>query len=62
MDITHFFALLGGLACFLYGMDLMSNGLELVAGDRLHKIIEGMTKSIFRGLLVGIVVTAAIQS
>lgn len=62
MSITHFFGLLGGLACFLYGMDLMSNGLELVAGDKLHKIIEKMTKSTIRGLIVGIVVTAAIQS
>lgn len=62
MSITYIFALLGGLALFLYGMDLMSEGLELVAGNRLHKIIEKLTSSTFRGIIVGLVVTAVIQS
>ena len=39
MPITYIFGLLGGFAFFIYGMDLMSAGLELVAGDRLHKWI-----------------------
>lgn len=62
MSISYFFALLGGLALFLYGMDLMSEGLELVAGKRLHNIIEKLTSSTIKGILVGLVVTAVIQS
>lgn len=62
MPITYIFGLLGGFAFFIYGMDLMSAGLELVAGDRLHKWIEKMTSSTLKGLLVGIGVTALIQS
>lgn len=62
MSINYFIELLGGLALFLYGMEMMSNGLELVAGDRLRVIIEKMTSSFFKAILVGTVVTAIIQS
>lgn len=62
MSFAYIFALLGGLALFLYGMDLMSEGLELVAGKRLHNIIEKLTSSTVRGIIVGLVVTAVIQS
>ncbi|HHX69499.1 MAG: Na/Pi cotransporter family protein [Miniphocaeibacter sp.] len=62
MSIAYVFALLGGLALFLYGMDLMSEGLELVAGNRLHNIIEKLTSNTVKGILVGTVVTAIIQS
>ena len=62
MSINYFIGLLGGLAIFLYGMEMMSNGLELVAGDRLRVIIEKMTSNFFKSILVGTIVTAIIQS
>jgi len=62
MSINYFIELLGGLALFLYGMEMMSSGLELVAGDRLRVIIEKMTSSFLKAILVGTVVTAIIQS
>lgn len=62
MSITYFIELLGGLALFLYGMEMMSNGLELAAGDRLRVIIEKMTSNFFKAILVGAFVTAVIQS
>ncbi|MCS3901340.1 Na/Pi cotransporter family protein [Methanococcus voltae] len=52
----------GGLALFLYGMTLMGNGLQKVAGDRLKKMIEVLTKNKYMGVLVGAVVTMIIQS
>ena len=54
--------LLGGLALFLYGMNVMGSGLEKVAGGKLQKILEKLTSNIFLGVLFGAVVTAAIQS
>lgn len=62
MSINYFIELLGGLALFLYGMSMMSSGLELVAGDRLRVIIEKMTSNLFKAILVGAFVTAIIQS
>lgn len=62
MDIWHVFSMLGGLALFLYGMNMMGEGLELYAGNRLQKILSKLTSNKFLGLLVGIVVTAIIQS
>ena len=62
MSISYFIGLLGGLAIFLYGMEMMSNGLELVAGDRLRVVIEKMTSNFFKSILVGVFVTAIIQS
>lgn len=62
MSINYFIELLGGLALFLYGMSMMSRGLELVAGDRLRVIIEKMTSNLFKAILVGALVTAIIQS
>lgn len=55
-------ALLGGLGLFLYGMKMMGDGLELVAGSRLRKLLSVLTKNRFLGALVGMVVTAVIQS
>lgn len=52
----------GGAALFLYGMNVMSGGLEKVAGDSLQKLIENLTSSMLKGVLVGAVVTALIQS
>ena len=48
MQINYFIELLGGLALFLYGMEMMSSGLELVAGDKLRTVIEKMTSSFFK--------------
>lgn len=62
MSINYFIELLGGLALFLYGMEMMSSGLELVAGDRLRVVIEKMTSNFFKSILVGALVTAVIQS
>lgn len=55
-------SLLGGLALFLYGMQMMSTHLESVAGARMKDILERLTKSRLRGVLVGAGITAVIQS
>lgn len=60
MDIA--ISLIGGLGLFLYGMNLMGEGLQKSAGSRLKKIIELLTSNILMGVLVGTVVTAIIQS
>ena len=62
MAITDLFALLGGLALFLYGMQMMSDGLENVAGDRMERILEKLTANRFIGVAVGALITAVIQS
>ncbi len=54
--------LFGGLALFLYGMQMMSDGLEQLAGNRMKKILEKLTTNRFLGVLVGAVITAVIQS
>lgn len=62
MNITTIFLLLGGLGLFLFGMKLMSDGLEQVAGARMRSILEFFTKNRFVGMLVGIIFTAIVQS
>lgn len=62
MKITDFFSLLGGLALFLYGMQMMSNGLEAAAGNKMTQILEKLTANRFLGVLVGAGITAVIQS
>ena len=57
-----FTGIFGGLGLFLYGMKLMSDGLENIAGEKLKSILEKITKSKIMGVLVGTVVTAIIQS
>ena len=54
--------MLGGLALFLYGMNMMSNGLEMAAGDKMKTILEKLTSNRILGVLVGALVTAIIQS
>ena len=54
--------LLGGLALFLYGMQMMSNGLEEAAGNKLKKILENLTANRFIAILTGAIITALIQS
>lgn len=60
--IFNVLELLGGLAIFLYGMNVMGESLEKQSGGRLKKILESLTSNPFRGLLLGIGVTAIIQS
>ena len=62
MDISFIIALMGGLALFLYGMKMMSDGLELCAGDRLQSILERLTSNRLMGVIVGALITALIQS
>ena len=62
MDIFSIFTLLGGLAFFIYGMNQMSHSLERIAGSRMEKIVDRMTKNRFAGLLMGCIITVAIQS
>lgn len=54
--------LLGGLAFFLYGMHVMSDSLEKIAGGKLEKILKTITSNPFKGLMLGLGVTAVIQS
>ena len=62
MQITDILALLGGLALFLHGMQMMSAGLEAAAGSRMKGILERLTANRFLGVLVGAAITAVIQS
>ena len=62
MGITDVLSLLGGLALFLYGMQMMSNGLEAAAGNKMKSILEKLTSNRIKGVLVGAVITAVIQS
>lgn len=52
----------GGLAMFLYGMELMGDGLKLTSGETLKRIMEKLTRNAFTGMLTGMLVTAIIQS
>ena len=62
MSIYNVFSLLGGLAFFLYGMQLLGASLEHRAGNKLRPILQSLTNSNLKGVLVGTAVTAVIQS
>lgn len=62
MSIFNVFTLLGGLAFFLYGMNIMGDALERKAGSKLKSILANLTSNTFKGFLLGLVVTAVIQS
>ena len=62
MGITDVLALLGGLALFLYGIQMMSTGLEAAAGNRMKSILEKLTSNRVKGVLFGAAITAVIQS
>ena len=62
MDIFDVLSLAGGLALFLLGMNLMGGAIEKKAGGRLKTILESLTNSPIKGLLLGLLVTAVIQS
>ncbi|MBR5266453.1 MAG: Na/Pi cotransporter family protein, partial [Clostridia bacterium] len=62
MDIFAIVKLCGGLALFIYGMTVMGDALEKVAGEKLEKTLETMTGNIFKSVTLGAIVTAIIQS
>ncbi|KAI4444046.1 hypothetical protein C824_000475 [Schaedlerella arabinosiphila] len=62
MSVTNIISLFGGLGMFLFGMKLMSDGLEQVAGARMRSILEFFTQNRFIGMIVGLVFTGIIQS
>lgn len=62
MSIFSVFTLLGGLAFFIYGMNQMSKSLELIAGEKMEMIINKLTSSRLLGLVLGCVITIAMQS
>ncbi|MCR4587933.1 MAG: Na/Pi cotransporter family protein [Lachnospiraceae bacterium] len=62
MGMYSLISIIGGLAFFLFGMNIMSSGLKKVAGDRLESVLQKMTDSPLKGLLFGAVITIAMQS
>ena len=57
MQLSDILSLLGGLALFLYGMQMMSGGLEAAAGNRMKEILEKLTSNRILGVLVGAGIT-----
>lgn len=62
MDFFSILTLIGGLALFLYGMDVMGDGLKKLSGSKLEMILAKLTSNRFKGFLLGFLVTAVIQS
>ncbi|MDE6767407.1 MAG: Na/Pi symporter, partial [Eubacterium sp.] len=62
MTIFDLLTLIGGLAMFLFGMNVMGGSLEKISGGKLESILEKMTNNRIKGLFLGLVVTAIIQS
>lgn len=62
MELSQALTLFGGLALFLYSMNMMSAGLEAAAGNKMKSILEKLTSNTFMGVIVGTVITAIIQS
>ncbi len=62
MSIFNIFSLFGGLALFLYGMNIMGDSLERIGGGKFERILEKVTSNPIKGVLVGALVTAVIQS
>ena len=62
MSIFNAIALIGGLALFLYGMNLLGEGLSKTSGGKLESILEKLTSNPIKGVLLGAGVTAVIQS
>ena len=62
MDIFAILSLIGGLALFLYGMNVMGDGLTKISGGKLEKILEKLTSNPIKAVLLGAGVTAVIQS
>ncbi|MCI6360899.1 MAG: Na/Pi cotransporter family protein [Eubacterium coprostanoligenes] len=62
MGISNIISLLGGLGLFLFGMKYMSDGLNQVAGNKMRLLLEKLTRNRFKGFVLGVLVTAVIQS
>ncbi len=62
MSIFNILSLIGGLALFLYGMDLMGDSLKKLAGGKLESILASLTSTRWKGFMLGLIVTAVIQS
>ena len=62
MDFFQIFTLLGALGMFLYGMNLMSSGLQKASGDKLRSFLSAMTSNPFKGVMTGLGITSIIQS
>ena len=62
IPLTNLLGIIGGIAIFLFGIKIMGNGIERLAGAKLKSILEKLTKNRFLGLLVGTVITGIIQS
>ena len=62
MGLLSILSLLGAICLFLYGMKVMSEGLQKAAGDRLRGILSAMTRNHFTGFITGLFITALIQS
>lgn len=61
-SFLDFLTLIGGVGLFLYGMKVMSEGLQKIAGDRMRSVLSAMTRNRFMGVLTGIVITVLMQS
>ena len=62
MEVTTVFSLLGGLGLFLFGIKTMGDGLEQAAGSKMKRLLEALTRNKLTAVLVGLLVTAVIQS
>ena len=62
MEVMTVFSLLGGLGLFLFGIKTMGDGLEQAAGSKMKRLLEALTRNKFTAVLVGLLVTAVIQS
>ena len=62
MNLTDVISMLGSIATFLFGMSIMTDGLEKLSSGRLERILERLTSNVFKGVLLGALVTGLIQS
>ena len=62
MEVTTVFSLLSGLGLFLFGIKTMGDGLEQAAGSKMKRLLEALTRNKLTAVLVGLLVTAVIQS
>ncbi|MDD3640963.1 MAG: Na/Pi symporter, partial [Atribacterota bacterium] len=62
MNIFILFGLIGGLGLFLFGMRQLSEGLQKIAGNKIHQILEALSKNPIKGVATGTIITAILQS
>ena len=61
-SLINFLTLIGAVGMFLYGMKVMSEGLQKIAGDRMRNILSAMTRNRFAGVITGFIITVLVQS